>query len=128
MFRILREMRATVDMANQIASAAGDEPRWTLFLTNRSFIAQCVATLFAALAMFGVLLPVDTDTAVEVVAALGFLGAQGWALVERLRGKTRAVWNVNQATKAVQEAEAVKNDALSKALDNALAGAPSAAR
>ena len=43
MFRIIREISATVKMANDIAAQQGDGPRWTLFLTNRSFIAQVVA-------------------------------------------------------------------------------------
>lgn len=124
MFRIIREIRATVEMANQIAAAGGDGPRWTLFLTNRSFIAQVIATLFAALGLFGVFLPVDANTAIEVIAAVGFLAAQGWALVERVSGKTRAVWNRDQATKAVEEAAALSTtgDALTDALNKAIGG------
>lgn len=124
MFRIIREIRATVEMANQIAAAGGEGPRWTLFLTNRSFIAQVIATLFAALGLFGVFLPVDANTAVEVIAALGFLAAQGWALMERVSGKTRAVWNRDQATKAVEEAAALSTtgDALTDALNKAING------
>ena len=126
MFRIIREIRATVQMANEIAAAGGDGPRWTLFLTNRSFIAQVIATLFAALGFFGVFLPVDANTAIEVIAAVGFLGAQGWALVERIGGKTRAVWNREQAVKAVQEAAALNEtgDALADALAKALGTKP----
>ena len=47
MIRIIKEIAETVRIANQIANQAGDGPRWTLFLTNRSFIAQVIALLFA---------------------------------------------------------------------------------
>lgn len=114
MFRIIREISATVRMANQIAASAGEGPRWTLFLTNRSFILQCVATAFAMLAMFGVFLPIDAADLAEMIGMVGFVAAQAWALVERLRGQTRAVWSRGQAVKAVEEA-----DALSAALKNA---------
>lgn len=123
MFRIIREISQTVKMANEIASRAGHEPRWTLFLTNRSFIAQVIATVFAVAGIFGVFLPVDAGDVVEVIAAVGFLASQGWALVERARGKTAVIWNREQAVKAVTQAEAVKNDALSQALDRAIRGA-----
>lgn len=114
MFRIIREISATVKMANDIAAQAGDGPRWTLFLTNRSFIAQVVALIFALLAIFGVFLPIDAADVAEIIGLVGYLVAQGWSLWERLRGKTRAVWNGDQARKAVEEA-----DALSKALRDA---------
>jgi|GEM_PF-5863027 len=117
MFRIIRELSRTVAMANQIAAQTGDGPRWTLFLTNRSFLAQVIATLFALAGLFGILLPIDAGDVLEIVSALGFLAAQGWALVERVRGKTRAVWSRDQAAKAIEEA-----DALSQALKQA--GAP----
>lgn len=120
MFRIIREINETIQMANAIAAAGGDGPRWSLFLTNRSFIAQVIATLFALLGLFGVFLPVDAETIVEVIGAAGFLAAQGWALVERLNGKTRAIWNKDQANKAVDEAAALKGDALSQALNDAM--------
>lgn len=122
MFRIIREISQTVKMANEIASRAGHEPRWTLFLTNRSFIAQVVATVFAVAGIFGVILQVDEGRVVETIAAAGFLTSQGWALLERAWGKTAVVWNRDQAVKAVTEAEAVKNDALSKVLDKAIRG------
>lgn len=116
MFRIIREISATVKMANDIAAQAGDGPRWTLFLTNRSFIAQVVALIFALLAIFGVFLPVDAADFTEIIGVLGYVAAQVWSLWERMRGKTRAVWNKGQARKAVEEA-----DALSKALRDAAA-------
>lgn len=120
MFRIIREINETIKMANAIAAAGGDGPRWSLFLTNRSFIAQVIATQFALLDLFGVFLPVDAETIVEVIGAAGFLAAQGWALFERLNGRTRAIWNKDQANKAVDEAAALKGDALSQALNDAM--------
>jgi hypothetical protein len=107
MFRIIREVRQTIDMANEIAAQAGEAPRWTLFITNRSFIAQVVATGFALLGLFGVFLPFGAEDIVEMVSLVGFIASQGWALYERFSGKTRAVWNRDQAVKAVQEADAL---------------------
>lgn len=114
MFRIIREISKTVQMANSIAAQAGDGPRWSLFLTNRSFIAQIVATVFALLAIFGIFLPIGAEEVAEVIGLVGYLIAQGWALFERLRGSTRVVWSRSQAVEAVQEA-----DALSRALRDA---------
>lgn len=114
MFRIIREISTTVRMANEIAAQAGDGPRWSLFLTNRSFIAQVVATAFALAGIFGIFLPFGADEAIEIILIVGFIAAQVWALIERIRGKTRAVWNRRQAGEAAQEA-----DALSRALERA---------
>lgn len=114
MFRIIREVSATVAMANQLAAQPGEGPRWSLFLTNRSFIAQVVALLFAVVGLFGLPLPIGAEEATQIIALIGYLAAQGWALFERLTGKTRTVWNRTQATEAAAEA-----DALSRALRNA---------
>lgn len=94
--------------------AGGRGPRWTLFLTNRSFIAQVVALIFALLEIFGVFLPIDAADMAEIIGLAGYLVAQGWSVWERLRGKTRGIWNGDQARKALEEA-----DALSKALRDA---------
>ena len=94
--------------------AGGRGPRWTLFLTNRSFIAQVVALIFALLEIFGVFLPIDAPDMAEIIGLAGYLVAQGWSVWERLRGKTRGIWNGDQARKALEEA-----DALSKALRDA---------
>lgn len=114
MFRLIREISATVTMANQIAAQAGDGPRWSLFLTNRSFIAQVVALLFASAGLFGLPLPIGAEEATQIIALVGFIAAQGWALAERLAGSTRVIFNRKQASEAITEA-----DALAKALRNA---------
>lgn len=102
--------------------------------TNKAAeIAKLARTYEAALRKLGDAAPVidaepapkppDAGDVVEVIAAAGFLTSQGWALLERVWGKTAVVWNRDQAVKAVTEAEAVKNDALSQALDRAIRGA-----
>lgn len=126
MFRIIRQINATIQMANDISAAGGDGPRWSLFLTNRSFIAQVIATLFAVMGIFGVMLPIEAGDVVEIIAAVGFLGGQAWALYERVRGKTRTVWNTKQANLAVVEAVAVNgmpaDDKLTAAIAKAVNG------
>ena len=107
MFRALREISRTVAMANELAG----EKRWSLFLTNRSFIAQVVATVFALAGIFGVFIPIDANEIIEIVALVGYLAAQGWALYERVAGKTAVIWNRKQA------------DKLSEALKKATQGA-----
>lgn len=107
MFRIIREIRQTIDMANAIAAQAGEGPRWSLFISNRSFIAQVVATGFALLALFGVFLPIGAEEIIELISVVGFIASQGWALYERYFGKTRTIWNKQQAELAVQEADAL---------------------
>lgn len=120
MFRILREISNTVKMANEISSSVNGGAKWTVFITNRSFVAQVIATLFAVAGIFGIFIPVDSSTIVEVIIAIGFLSSQAWAMFERLKGKTYVVWNKKQAEKAVEQAEAIKSDALTTALNNAI--------
>lgn len=126
MFRLIQELNASIKMANEIAATKGEGPRWSLFLTNRSFIAQVVATLFVLMGAVGVALPVTEGNAVEIVSAVGFLVAQAWAGYERLTGRTRAVWNTAQADRAIDEAIAVSQDApkdlLADALNRAVRG------
>lgn len=115
MLRLIKEIADTVKLANSIAADSGSNgPRWSVFVTNRSFIAQLFALVFAALAMFGVPLPIPAEVAADAVYGLAFAAMQLWALVERLMGKTRTVWSKSQAYRAVNEA-----DALSKALRDA---------
>ncbi|WP_147391897.1 hypothetical protein [Paracoccus onubensis] len=115
MIRLIKEISATVRMANDLAEQSGSAgPRWSVFLTNRSFIAQVFALIFAALALFGVPLPIPADVAAEAVYGLAFAILSLWALVERLMGKTRTVWTRQQAYRAANEA-----DALSRALKDA---------
>lgn len=106
MFRALREISRTVAMANQLAG----EKKWTVFLTNRSFIAQVVATLFALAGITGIFIPISAGDVVEIISIVGYLVAQGWAVWERIAGKTSVVWNRRQAAEA---------DALSQALARA---------
>ena len=115
MFRILREIAATVRMANDLAQQSGSNgPRWSVFITNRSFILQVIALLFALAGLFGLPVPIGAADLGEIVLLVGFLVTQGWALAERLFGKTRVVWTKEQAYRAHHEA-----DALTKALKDA---------
>lgn len=114
MLRIIREINATVKLANEIAATAGQGPRWTLFVTNRSFIAQVLALIFALAGMIGVPLPFGAEDISELIYLLGFAVAEGWAAFERFTGRTRTVWSREQALKAREEA-----DALSAALRHA---------
>lgn len=114
MICLIQEISNTVRMANDVAKKSPTGPRWSVFITNRSFIAQVFALIFAALALFGIPLPVLAEVAAEAIYGIAFVAMQLWALVERLMGKTRTIWSRQQAYKAVNEA-----DALSKALGRA---------
>ena len=125
MFGAIKNIRALVALANDIAANAGDGPRWSLYLTNRSFIALVIAVTLNIAAVLGVpvvgaLAEIAPDVlaghVVEVVTALLVL----WSFVERLVGKTRVIWSRKQAVKAVEEAKAI--DPLTDALRGA--GAP----
>ena len=128
MIRLYRDLRALVALANTIAAQnPGDAPRWSLFVTNRSFLALVVAVALNIAAVVGIPLAgwlagiapeVVADHAVEIATLLLTI----WAAAERLAGKTRVIWNRKQAAKAVEEAQApntVEPDALAKALAEA---------
>ncbi|SIS90798.1 hypothetical protein [Paracoccus saliphilus] len=115
MIPLIREIATTVRMANDIAKQNGRAgPRWSLFLTNRSFIAQVFSLIFAALAIFGVPLPISAELAADTVYGVAFTIIAIWAAVERLFGKTRVIWSRTQANCARNEA-----DALTEALERA---------
>ena len=109
LFKTLRDLSALIEQANRLA---GPDKRWSLAFTNRSFIAACVAFVAAAALMLGLPLPVPIDVTAETVYAVITVAGLVWAGVERMLGKTRAVWNKKQAVEAVVEA-----DALTTALD-----------
>ena len=128
MLNAYRNLRALISLANEIAAQnPGDAPRWSLFLTNRSFIALAIAVMLNVLALVGVPLvgwlegiapDVLAGQVVEAVTALLAL----WAMAERIWGKTRVIWNKRQALKAVEEAHApntLEPDALAQALADA---------
>ena len=115
MFRLIKAISDTVKLANQIAAESGGRPKWSLFLTNRSFIAQSFSILFAVLAIAGVPLPIPADIAADAVYGVAFAVMQVWALVERIMGRTAVVWSLDVAVDAVK----TERDALSKALREA---------
>lgn len=119
---VLKEINDTVKMANEIAAQAGKGPRWSMYATNRSFIAQLMLVVFLVFGSLNVDLPFAQEQAVDAVCGVGALVTAAWALVERLNGKTKVVWNKTLADEAVVEAEALKKDALTKVLDKAIRG------
>ena len=120
MFKTIKQLRALVAEANAIATQdTGGKPRWSLFFTNRSFVAGVLAAAILVANIAGVPVPafVGPELAdIVVEATVGLLGL--WALAERVLGHTRVIWNRKQAQAAVTEA-----DALSTALRDALKGA-----
>lgn len=107
MFRLIKDINALVVMANTIAAQSSDGPRWTLFLTNRSFLALALGVLSGVLLLFGIVIPGSPDQWIEIIAAIGVIGGPIWALLERIYGRTRVVWNRKQAEAAVVEADAL---------------------
>lgn len=110
-FKTIRDLNALIQQAN---SLAGPRKRWSLAFTNRSFVLAVIALLAQVALAIGLPFPLPVDVTAETVYAIISLAALAWAGVERLTGKTRAVWSRRQADEAVQEA-----DALSKALRDA---------
>ena len=119
---VLKEINDTVKMANEIAAQAGEGPRWSMYATNRSFVAQVMLVVFLVFGSLNVDLPFVQEQAVDIVCGVGALASAAWALVERLNGKTKVVWNKTLAEAAVAEAEALKKGALAKTLDRAIRG------
>ncbi|WP_408591969.1 hypothetical protein ACIPCF_07610 [Paracoccus marcusii] len=103
-FKTLRDLSALIEQANRLA---GPDKRWSLAFTNRSFIVACVAFVAAAALMFGLPFPMPIDVTAETVYAVITVAGLLWAGIERIIGKTRAVWNKKQAVEAVVEADAL---------------------
>lgn len=103
-FKTLRDLSALIEQANRLA---GPDKRWSLAFTNRSFIVACVAFVAAAALMIGLPFPLPIDVTSETVYAVITVAGLLWAGIERLTGKTRAVWNKKQAVEAVVEADAL---------------------
>lgn len=103
-FKALRDLSALIEQANRLA---GPDKRWSLAFTNRSFIVACVAFVAAAALMLGLPFPVPIDVTAETVYAVITVAGLLWAGIERMLGKTRAIWNKKQAVEAVVEADAL---------------------
>ncbi|MBF5078506.1 hypothetical protein F1642_04920 [Paracoccus sp. NBH48] len=103
-FKTLRDLSALIEQANRLA---GPDKRWSLAFTNRSFIVACVAFVAAAALMIGLPFPVPIDVTAETVYAVITVAGLLWAGIERMLGKTRAVWNKKQAVEAMIEADAL---------------------
>lgn len=105
MLNTIRQIKFLVDEANRLTDGG---KHWTVAFFNRSFVLQVVATIAAVLAVFGVPLPGGADVWAgvwgEAIWGAIFAISQVWALIERLRGKTKAVWNTQQASDALAEA------------------------
>ena len=103
-FKTIRDLSALIEQANRLA---GPDKRWSLAFTNRSFIVACVAFVAAAALMIGLPFPLPIDVTSETVYAVITVAGLLWAGIERLTGKTRAVWNKKQAVEAITEADAL---------------------
>ncbi|RNF34183.1 hypothetical protein [Paracoccus methylarcula] len=121
MLRLFKEISTTVRMANDLAEGSGSAgPRWSVFITNRSFVAQVFTVVFLILAYCGVPLPIPAEVAANAVYGIAITLMALWAVLERLYGKTRVIWSRTQAERAHDEATALsEHDRLSKALKNA---------
>lgn len=104
LFKTLRDLSTLIEQANRLA---GPDKRWSLAFTNRSFIVACVAFVAAAALMLGLPFPMPIDVTAETVYAVITVAGLLWAGIERMLGKTRAVWNKKQAVEAVVEADAL---------------------
>lgn len=128
-YKLYKELTSLVKIANSVADQqTGDGPKWSFFLTNRSFLVPAIGIVIniLLLAQMPFLSPIlaylqafspqlVAEHMVIVVTAVTFL----WSLVERLMGKTRVVWNKKQCVNAVCEAYSygtVPEDKLSEAL------------
>lgn len=103
-FKTVRDLNDLIQQANRLA---GPDKRWSLAYQNRSFVLACVAVLAQIALAVGVPLPVPVDVTAETVWAIITVGALVWAGLERIWGKTRAVFNRKQAVEAIQEADAL---------------------
>ncbi|WP_282029416.1 hypothetical protein [Paracoccus marcusii] len=104
LFKTLRDLSALIEQANRLA---GPDKRWSLAFTNRSFIVACVALVAAAALMLGPPFPMPIDITAETIYAVITVAGLLWSGIERMLGKTQAVWNKKQAVEAVVEADAL---------------------
>ncbi|TNH39401.1 hypothetical protein [Paracoccus haeundaensis] len=104
LFKTLRDLSALIEQANRLA---GPDKRWSLAFTNRSFIVACVALVAAAALMLGLPFPMPIDITAETIYAVITVAGLLWSGIERMLGKTQAVWNKKQAVEAVVEADAL---------------------
>ena len=104
LLKTLRDLSALIEQANRLA---GPDKRWSLAFTNRSFIVACVAFVAAAALMLGLPFPMPIDVTAETVYAVITVAGLLWAGIERMLGKTRAIWNKKQAAEAFTEADAL---------------------
>lgn len=104
LFKTFHDLSALIEQVNPLV---GPEKRWSLAFTNRSFIVACVAFVAAAALMIGLPFPLPIDVTSETVYAVITVGGPAWAGIERMLGKTLAVWNTKQAVEAVVEADAL---------------------
>ena len=104
LFKTLRDLSALIEQANRLA---GPDKRWSLAFTNRSFIVACVALVAAAALMLGLPFPMPIDITAETIYAVITVAGLPWSGIERMLGKTQAVWNKKQAVEAVVEADAL---------------------
>lgn len=103
-FKTLRDLSALIEQANRLA---GPDRRWSLAFSNRSFIVACVAFAAGFALLVGLPFPLPIDVTSETVYAFITVGGLAWAGIERMMGKTRAVWNKKQAVEAITEADAL---------------------
>lgn len=110
MITYIKQLQAIIAMANAIKEQAGASGKgYSFYLTNRSFIALVFA--FALNVAVAVGLPVPafiSQLNADVFAGYMEEGVTALLLaysgIERLMGKTRAVFNMTQAKKAIEEA------------------------
>lgn len=93
---ILRHVRELSSLIERYNALTGPERKLSLALTNRSFIVACVAWVAGVALLVGLPFPLPVDVASETVYALVMVGGLGWSAVERIRGKTLAVFNRRQ--------------------------------
>lgn len=107
MFTLFRNLSTLVRMANAIAAEhPGVAPRWSLYLTNRSFIALAFAVALNIAALVGFTLPLPTEELADIWVQIITASLALYAFGERLAGKTRVIWSQKQAAKALEEARA----------------------
>lgn len=124
MFKYYRDLKQIIDYANQIS----DGKRYSVFFTNRSFLALLFAFIINIANAFGFSLPfglniVAPDIIAGNVVAVATAVLLLWGYLERALGVTRAVFNKKQAAKAIVEAASVRavehQDRLAEALAKA---------